>query len=208
MELQWLVMVNVVMMVAFPGWTHGLSFDLSGRTPKCLAEEIQANVLVLANYQVLADGANHHKVSVKVTSPYGNPLHSAEGVPSGQFGFTTSESGNYMACFWLPTTEEGPVLGMELDWKIGVAAKDWESVARKDKIEGVELELMKLQGAVEAIHENLVYLRERERDMRNVSEFTNTKVAWFGITSLMICLSAAGLQLWHLKSYFEKKKLI
>ncbi|KAF2293791.1 hypothetical protein GH714_004787 [Hevea brasiliensis] len=73
---------------------------------------------------------------------------------------------------------------------------------------GVELELKKLEGAVEAIHENLVYLKIREAELRTVSETTNTRVAWFSIMSLGLCILVSTLQLWHLKRFFLKKKLI
>ncbi|KAL8507872.1 hypothetical protein ACS0TY_018425 [Phlomoides rotata] len=39
-------------------------------------------------------------------------------------------------------------LSVNMEWKTGVAAKDWESVARKEKIEGIELQLRKLEDAV------------------------------------------------------------
>ncbi|KAI4337797.1 hypothetical protein L6164_016172 [Bauhinia variegata] len=99
----------------------------------------------------------------QLTSPYGNNLHHNENVTHGQFAFTTTESGNYLACFWVDTSKnvEGAGPTVSLDWKTGIAAKDWETVARKEKIEGVELELRKLEGAVEAIRENLIYLKNR-----------------------------------------------
>ncbi|XP_026662514.2 uncharacterized protein LOC103712550 [Phoenix dactylifera] len=75
-------------------------------------------------------------------------------------------------------------------------------------IRGVELELRKLEAAVEAIHENLLYLKAREAEMREVSERTNARVAWFGIMSLDVCIVVPALQLWHLKRFFQKKKLI
>ncbi|KAH7865390.1 hypothetical protein Vadar_005979 [Vaccinium darrowii] len=99
-------------------------------------------------------------ISVKVTSPYGNNLHHQGNVTYGQFAFTTKEAENYLACFWLDGDHQGAGdASVSLEWKTGIAAKDWESVARKEKIEGVELELRKLEGAVEAIHENLLYLK-------------------------------------------------
>ncbi|MCO5611567.1 hypothetical protein L7F22_065820 [Adiantum nelumboides] len=143
-----------------------------------------------------------------VTSPYGTVLHNAEMVQSGKFGFTTSEAGIYMACFWLPASQTGLTLHVELDWKVGVAAKDWDAVAKKDRIEGIELELLKLQDAVDSIHETLLYMKEREKEMRNVNEYTNGRVAWYGITSLFVCLAVTGWQLWHLRSFFERKKLL
>lgn len=48
----------------------------------------------------------------------------------------------------------------------------------------------------------------REAEMQELNRSTNSKMAWFSFLSLGICLSVAGLQFWHLKSFFEKKKLI
>uniref|UniRef100_A0A0D6QVY3 GOLD domain-containing protein n=1 Tax=Araucaria cunninghamii TaxID=56994 RepID=A0A0D6QVY3_ARACU len=190
---------------------NGLRFEVPSRGgSKCLSEEIQSNVVVLANYSVVKDdhAKQPHAISAQVSSPYGDSLHHSENVWSGQFGFTSKESGTYLACFWIANPENEATSSVDLDWKVGLAAKDWESIARKDKIEGVELELTKLEGAVEAIHQNLLYLKNREAEMREVSEVTNTRVAWFSIMSLTVCLLAAAWQLWHLKGFFEKKKLI
>ncbi|GAV61167.1 EMP24_GP25L domain-containing protein [Cephalotus follicularis] len=177
---------------------------------KCVSEEIQNNVVVLADYVVVYEHPSHlPTISVKVTTPYGNNIHHKENVTHGQFAFTTQEAGNYLACFWVDGHNQAAgEISVNLDWKTGIAAKDWESVARKEKIEGVELELRKLEGAVEAIHENLIYLKTREAEMRTVSEKTNARVAWYSIMSLGVCITVSALQLWHLKRFFQKKKLI
>lgn len=70
----------------------------------------------------------------QVTSPYGNTLHTKENVAHGQFAFTTKEAGQYLACFWTDRVANGD-LTLNLDWRTGIAAKDWESVAKKEKIE-------------------------------------------------------------------------
>lgn len=73
---------------------------------------------------------------LQVTSPYGNTLHHKENVTHGHFAFTTTEAGNYLACFWLDL--DNPASGdvnINIDWKTGIAAKDWDSVAKKEKIE-------------------------------------------------------------------------
>ena len=148
-------------------------------------------------------------ISARVTSPYGNNLHHQENVTHGQFAFTTTEAGNYLACFWVDENYKGSKgVTVSLDWRTGIAAKDWESVARKEKIEGIELELRKLEGAVDAIHQNLIYLKTREAEMREVSETTNGRVAWFSIMSIGVCITVSVMQVLHLKRYFRKKKLI
>lgn len=70
-----------------------------------------------------------------MTSPYGNNLYHKDNTTNGNFAFTTQESGNYIACFWVDHNHGGGEVNVNLDWKIGVAAKDWDSVARKEKIE-------------------------------------------------------------------------
>ncbi|RZR76026.1 hypothetical protein BHM03_00000630, partial [Ensete ventricosum] len=189
-----------------PG-TAAVWLNLPASGTKCVSEEIQPNVVVIANYAVASDGADialqtiAAKVELallQVTSPYGNTLHNQEHVSAGQFAFTTTEAGSYVACFWIDSSNGDVGLSVSLDWKIGIAAKDWDSVAKKDKIE-----LTKLEEEVQLIHENLLYLKSRE-----VSEKTNARVALFSILSLGVCILVSILQLWHLKSYFRKKKLI
>lgn len=202
----WLIWASNLCQLGMSIW---LNLPSSGA--KCVSEEIHTNVVVLADYYVISDDHTSHepKISIKVTSPYGNDLHSRENVTHGQFAFTTHEAGNYLACF--SVVGDNPKradVSVNLDWRTGIAAKDWESVARKENIEGVELELRKLEGAVEAIHENLLYLKNREAEMRTVSEKTNTRVAMFSIMSLAVCITVSGLQLVYLKRYFQKKKLI
>nr|XP_043629381.1 transmembrane emp24 domain-containing protein p24delta3-like [Erigeron canadensis] len=177
---------------------------------KCVTEEIHNNVVVVGDYVVISDDHLHPTptISAKVTSPYGNILHHKENITHGQFAFTSSEAGLYLTCFWPDRPNEGGALSVNIDWKMGIAAKDWDSVARKEKIEGVELELRKLEGAVEAIHDNLLYLKNRESIMRGVSETTNSRVAWYSILSLGICIFASCAQLWYLTRFFQKKKLI
>ena len=85
--------------------------------------------VIYTNLQVLC-------LVLQVTSPYGNNLHHNENETHGQFAFTTSESGNYLACFWKDGShQQDAELTLGLDWKIGIAAKDWASVAKKEKIE-------------------------------------------------------------------------
>ena len=50
--------------------------------------------------------------------------------------------------------------------------------------------------------------RSREEEMQELNRATNSKMATFSFLSLLVCLAVAGLQLWHLKTFFERKKLL
>ncbi|XP_078444323.1 transmembrane emp24 domain-containing protein p24delta3-like [Wolffia australiana] len=202
------MIVAVVIMSA--GMAESVWIKLPNSGTKCVSEEINAHVVVLGEYSVFYE--NHFNdtptVSSKITSPYGNSLHHKENVTTDTFAFTTTESGNYLACFWVGQNPINAEISLNIDWRTGIATKDWDSVAKKEKLEGVELELTKLESLVEAIHDNLLYLRSKEAEMREVSEKTNSFVAWFSILALSVCIFTALLQLWYLKTYFRKKKLI
>ncbi|KAE9605868.1 hypothetical protein Lal_00024594 [Lupinus albus] len=191
--------------------THALWIEIPSSGPKCISEEIHSNVVVLGDYFLFSDHKNteHITLSSTVTSPYGNTLHHLENATHGQFAFTTAETGTYTACFKLVGSNI-PAGGQNLilDWKIGINAKDWDSVAKKEKIEGVELEIKKLEESVDIIHQFLGYMKEKETNMMEASEKTYAKVAHYTYISLGVCISVAALQVWHLKRFFQKKKLI
>ncbi|KAL1820651.1 hypothetical protein ACET3Z_015520 [Daucus carota] len=201
----YILMLNLVMMVVLVKKSEGVWLSLHAVGSKCVSEEIHGNVVCLGDYMVEDPQGSHPTISVRVTSPYGTTIHSRENVTHGQFAFTTSEAGLYLTCFW---TNHPGELSVNLDWRIGIAAKDWDLIAKREKIEGVELELRKLEAAVEAIHENIFDLKRRESEMRIVNEVTNSRVAWYSFMSLSVCIVVSALQITHLKRFFQKKKLI
>lgn len=79
---------------------------------------------------------------MQITSPFGDTIHKKDKVSVDQFAFTTSEAGNYLVCFSVDGDNKGLVVKVSLDWKIGIAAKDWDAVAKKEKL---EVKYMKIQ---------------------------------------------------------------
>lgn len=193
--------------------SEALRFDVQSAYTKCISEDIKLNSMVVGKYSVVNPSEDQplpdsHKITVRMTSPYGNSVHYADHVDSGNFAFTSSETGDYLACFWTPDHKPAVTVSVEFDWRTGVAAKDWTNVAKKGQIDVMELELKKLEDTVKSIHEEMLYLREREEEMQDMNRSTNFKMGWLSLLSLGVCLSVAGLQVWHLKTYFERKKLL
>ena len=56
--------------------------------------------------------------------------------------------------------------------------------------------------------QGLLYMRDREAEMRNLQEATNGRVAWLSILSLLVCAGLAVWQVLYLKAFFERKKLL
>nr|GEV77512.1 transmembrane emp24 domain-containing protein p24delta9-like [Tanacetum cinerariifolium] len=192
---------------------QSIRFEMeSGRT-KCISEDIKSNSMTVGRYSLVNPNEGQplpqsHKFTLRVTSMYGNSYHYADHVQSGQFAFQAVEGGDYMACFF--ALDHHPVVkfSIEFDWKSSMAAKDWSNIAKRGTVDAMQLELKKLEDTITSIHEEMFYLREREQGMQQLNFDTNSKMFRLSFLSLFICLSVAGLQVYHLKSFFEKKKLI
>lgn len=96
----------------------------------------------------------------------------------------------------------------------------------------MEFEVKSLLDTVNSIHEEMYYLRDRyfsfsivwyyedivymtwlwcglrEEEMQDLNRSTNTKMAWLSVLSFFVCIGVAGMQFLHLKTFFEKKKVI
>ncbi|KAJ9563845.1 hypothetical protein OSB04_009005 [Centaurea solstitialis] len=213
MELQRFAVIMVVIMGLLSTIGQSIRFELESGHTKCIAEDIKSNSMTVGHYAIVNPNEGQplpesHRITLKVTSAYGNSYHNAENVQSGQFAFQAVEAGDYMACFYAIEHQPSLKIPIEFDWRSGVAAKDWSNVAKKGSVDAMNFELKKLADTITSIHEEMFYLREREQEMQELNKITNSRMAWLSFLSLFICLSVAGLQLWHLKSFFEKKKLI
>ncbi|KAF3431505.1 hypothetical protein FNV43_RR26236 [Rhamnella rubrinervis] len=202
------------LVVGFLSYTsESLRFELQSGNTKCVAEEINSNSLTVGKYSVVNPNEGYpipdsHKLTVRVTSTYGNTLHSADNQVSGQFSFVAAEAGSYMACFFAPDHKPQTTFVVDFDWRTGVAAKDWSNVAKKSNVELMELEITKMFDTVKFIEEEMFNLRVKEEEMQELNKSTSSKMFLFTFLSILICLSVAGIQVWHLKTFFEKKKLI
>ncbi|KAK2434644.1 transmembrane emp24 domain-containing protein p24delta9 [Trifolium repens] len=208
-----LLHLSLLLLMLFSSSTESLRFELQSGQTKCITEDIKSNSMTVGEYTIVNpnDGyplPDSHRVTVRVTSFHGNNYHYGDRVQSGQFAFSAAEAGDYMTCFWAVDNKPEVTLTIDLEWKTGVAAKDWSNVAKKGQVDVMEIEIKKLQDTVSAIHDEMFFLREREEEMQELNRTTDNRMFWLSLLSLFVCLSVTGLQLWHLKSFFEKKKLI
>eukprot|EP01023_Acetabularia_acetabulum_P020266 TRINITY_DN2048_c0_g1_i1.p3 TRINITY_DN2048_c0_g1~~TRINITY_DN2048_c0_g1_i1.p3 ORF type:complete len:236 (-),score=46.28 TRINITY_DN2048_c0_g1_i1:180-887(-) len=188
---------------------YALEFDMMFQT-KCIMEEINENVLVVGDYKAF-DKNNYNlpvNIDAKVDNPKGFALYNQKNQDAGQFVFTTEMSGDYKACFSVKTLNTAQNTRIRLDWKTGVAAKDWDTIAKKENLNAMATELRKLEEIVKEIHTEMLELRKREEEMRAMNEATNSRVAYYSGLSVMICVGLAGWQLWYLKKFFQRKKLL
>ncbi|KAG2441105.1 hypothetical protein HXX76_003957 [Chlamydomonas incerta] len=186
-----------------------MEFEMQSQI-KCVYEEINNNVIVVGEYKAFhkENPAQGITVSVKVEDPHGIVLHESAGNVNGQFAFTSKQAGEYKACFSVSDIQTAYQTKLKVDWRTGVAATDWNAIAKKEHLDALTVELRKLEDNIREVYSEMLMLQQREQEMRNISEETNTRVAWYSIASLGMCVASAAVQLWYLRRFFKRKKLM
>lgn len=92
--------------------------------------------------------------------------------------------------------------------KHGVEAKSYDGLGDAAKLKPLEVELKRLEDLSESIVQDFAHMRQREEEMRDTNESTNSRVLYFSIFSMCCLLALATWQVLYLRKYFKSKKLI
>lgn len=202
-------MLLVVVVLLGLSFASGFEIDMKMQQ-KCVYEEVMANAIVVGNYRAFHkdQSAVEMLVDLKIENPAGVVLHEKTLQSKGDFAFTASGAGEYRACFTARILQDGLNTRINFEFKTGVAATDWANIAKKDHLDALTVELLKLEDSIREVYADMLTLQKREQEMRDESEVTNSRVAWYAIYSLMVCIGCGVWQVWHLHMFFQKRKLI
>lgn len=138
----------------------------------------------------------------------GTVIYEQHSETTGDFHFVAAGEGEYKLCFTAADYHSAQLTRIGLTWRSGAEAHNWQEVAKKENLNVVQTELLKLEQTVHDVHLELQYIRRKEEQMRDINELINTRVAWFSITALLICAGMAGWQLYYLQRFLKRKKVI
>lgn len=204
------LLLSLLSVVLLASETQSLRMFLAPNTKKCLKEEIHKNIVVTGDYE-LSD-APGQTASVHVTDTRGHTLYKREQFAenTGKLAFTADEYDIFEICIssHLPPGQRGPNREVFLNIKHGVEAKNYEDIAKAEKLKPLEVELRRLEDLSESIVQDFAYMRQREEEMRNTNESTNSRVLYLSVFSMLCLLGLATWQVLYLRRYFKAKKLI
>ncbi|KAL7633761.1 UNVERIFIED_CONTAM: hypothetical protein RMT77_015715 [Armadillidium vulgare] len=183
-------------------------FHLQPNGQKCLREEIHKDVLVSGEYDIQQTPGQN--VEIQVTDSSGQILYSKTEAGTGKFLFNTEHNDAYEICFMsrVTPTVRGIKQEVSIKTKHGVEAKSYERLGEAAKLKPLEVELQRLEDLSESIVQDFAYMREREQEMRDTNESTNSRVLYFSLFSLCILIGLATWQVLYLRKFFKAKKLI
>eukprot|EP01113_Clastostelium_recurvatum_P006620 TRINITY_DN1300_c0_g1_i1.p1 TRINITY_DN1300_c0_g1~~TRINITY_DN1300_c0_g1_i1.p1 ORF type:complete len:216 (+),score=35.38 TRINITY_DN1300_c0_g1_i1:143-790(+) len=191
-------------------------FEISGGAEKCFLEEVPRDTLVIGDYKV-EDSAtpvgtpSNLGLTVRIIDPENNPISDRSYPSSGRFAFTTQIGGEHQVCVSTNSSRWfGPAVKARIymDIESGVAANDYDAIAKAEHLTSLEISVRRLNDRVAAIRKEQAYQRGREITFRNTSESTNARVMWWSVLQLVVLVASGVFQMRHLKSFFKAKKLV
>jgi len=187
---------------------EGIRFNLQPNTQKCLRDEMNANMLVVGEYEV--SQAPGQVIDCEVRDTKQHILYKKEDISRGKFSFTSEIFDVYELCFIskVPHNVRGMPQEVSVNVKKGVETKSYEGIAEAAKLKPLELELKKLEDLSDAIVQDFALMRKREEEMRDTNESTNNRVLFFSIFGMCCLLGLATWQVLYLRRFFIAKKLI
>ena len=150
-------------------------------------------------------------LSIEVRDPRQTAILSHVMTEQGQFGFTSSVSGEHSLCTLASPTPSyyggAKTYRVQLVLDYGEEAIDYAVLAKSEHLSAIEVEVRKLNDKLRAIGKEQEYHKAREIAWRNHSENVNTDVMWWSIAQTVVLVAAGLMQLYLLTKFFKSKKL-
>jgi len=197
----------------------GIKFDLvatpsNALSPKCVSQYVSNGTLVVVT--VKAGIGYNQRVDAEITD--NSSSHNEYGRKrdidgESRMPFTTHTDADISVCLtnilddgFRPDPKYHRTIDLDID--VGAEAIDYNALAQAEKLKPMEAELRKLEQVVQEIVDEMEYLRRREAKMRDTNESTNERVKWFSLGSMFVLVGLGAWQIFYLKKFFQKKRLI
>jgi len=189
-----------------------LQFDVPNSAMRCLWEDYYVGQVIVGKYSI--PPLAHMQMTLSITDPNGHPVwENSDASGDGTFAFTAEMDGNYKFCF-RDTRRPGAYGGNTPSRRVSINAEEKqvnveaEAGAGKHTIRPIEYRLRMMERQTQELEVEFKRYREREARHRDTSESTNTRIPSLSTFTILILLCVGAWQVYYLKNYFRKKKLL
>ncbi|ORY83771.1 emp24/gp25L/p24 family/GOLD-domain-containing protein [Protomyces lactucae-debilis] len=194
-----------------------LKFDLEAQPagynrPRCIKDYVGADTMVVVTAHLSGTQGDGQKVDITITDLHGNQYNKPRNVAGeSRSAFTVHQDTHILVCFYnelQSNGQQGAVRHVELDVDIGADAMDWAAIQKAEKLQPLEGDLRRAEETLSHIVGEMEYLKQREAKLRDTNESTNERVKGFAVLGMVTLLASGVWQVWYLRSFFQRKKLI
>ncbi|KAG7377565.1 Transmembrane emp24 domain-containing protein 9 [Phytophthora pseudosyringae] len=130
----------------------------------------------------------------------------------GAISFTAQVNGPHWVCVGLDSSNyalpDDASMRFALRLTMGTSHEEYQNLARKNQMDDLHLEIMKLRDRVSAIQRNQDYAKEKNFALQSSIESNNQRATWVSVLQIALLLITGFYQGKHLQAYFHKKKLV
>ncbi|CDI77695.1 transmembrane trafficking protein, transmembrane protein Tmp21 precursor, putative [Eimeria acervulina] len=205
----WLACLGCICTSAFEA-----SIDLGPAQRRCIGEQLSKHVLIVGEFRVShpaptipgGGAAGPLLMHVHVTDPANKtPVFQQSSRDRIKTGFTSTKPGVHMFCV-KNLSQQQITVDVQLLW--GPAARDYSQLAKAEHIDEVMLQLLQLQDKLKLYHNNILFMRERDEQMRQQNEQTATQLILFCGVNIFFLVASSVISGFFFKRFFRSKKII
>lgn len=183
---------------------------------KCIWNTAHENALIIVTANVGPGASQRVDIEIIDSSARRNVYLSKRNVNGEtRLAVTAHAEGDVGVCFknhldlGVTQTDTGKYNRIiDLDVDIGADAVDYNAIAAKESLSGLETEMRKLEGLVKEIVDEMSYLKSREQRFQSTNQSTNVRVQNFALFTFCALVALGIWQIFHLRAFFKRKYLI
>jgi len=196
---------------------HAIQFDVEPATKRCIQQDFTRGQIIHGTYKV--PQVPVMQMSLKILPPEkdAEPIYQVPDANEGSYAFTAVSDGLHKFCFSDKPREgmRDRDVGKAVTRRVTLTAKEaWvapqedEATVEKAELLPVEQRFVRIENRIENLKAEVREFRSREARHRDTSESTALRIPTFSGVTIVVLIICGGLQMWYLKNFFRKKKLL
>ncbi len=177
------------------------TFDIQQRNKQCFKEHFTQFVPVTFSVQT----SEKAKIRIRLINPKGLTLLNKEQTGLLKISYNPNDHGIHQFCIDNINKEN---LTYKFEYIYGVAAKDYTSLVKSEKIKPVELHLLKLYETMEIIHRefNSIITKEKTYYIEQNNNISSN-IVYFTVIVLCLIVFINTIEFFYLRTAIYKRKI-
>lgn len=200
------------------GATDALYFNVAKERHRCFLVDVPKETTFRAEYEspdttdVMKTVVSFYAPDVSKGEDEKKLVKKEAASQKGATSFTAQENGPHWVCVSLDSSNyalpDDASMRFALKLSMGTSHEEYQNLAKKNQMDDLHLEIMKLRDRVSAIQRNQDYAKEKSMTLQSSIESSNQRATWVSVLQIVILLVTGFYQAKHLQTYFHKKKLV
>lgn len=199
---------------------HALHFYVNTDDTKCFFEDLPADTIAVGKFAVYewspesndyVENSNNLKLEITVDETFDNNhrVVSQKNSPIGQFTFTSLDSGEHKFCITPRHTNWSSKAKHRVYFDLAVGdATQFVDSKRDKEVSYLTMKTNELVKKLGDLKREQQLLRLKESNFRDVSEHVNSRSVKWTIIQLVVLIATGCYQMFYLKNFFVKQKVV